>query len=1018
MESLDSKIEATNEPKRQACGAPDFIVSRKQLPIGYIETKDIGISLDRALKTDQLGRYLGQPNLILTDYLEFRWYVDGEHRLTCSLGKLDSNGDILPQPHVGDEFNQLLSGFLAANMPVVVGAKRLAVLMANAARTIRRAILEAFKSGVSGSRLHGQLDGFKAVLLHDLNEERFADMYAQTICYGLFAARCNAESDQKITRHSAAHFVPKTNPFLRKLFNEIAGADVDEEPHVWAVDDLLSLLNRTDIGSVWENRAHTDPVFHFYETFLEHYSPEERTLRGVFYTPQPVVGYIVRSVDQILKQSFMLTMGLADSSKTKVSINQMVEETEVSKKRKTKPAPQQLGLLEKDVHRVLILDPAVGTGTFLHTVVEHIHKYHVDSGQEGQWPSYVSEHLLPRIFGFEILMAPYAVAHMKLALQLRRTGYSLESKERVGVYLTNTLQAAQAASDLALVPLFAKEIADEANAATRIKRDLPIMVVLGNPPYSNFGMLNKSPWILDLLKDYKKGLNEKKLNLDDDFIKFIRFAQWRIEQSGAGILAFITNNTYLDAITRRRMRESLLEAFNDIYILNLHGSSKKEEISPDGAKDENVFDIRQGVAIGIFVKQPGMSTSSTARVHYAELWGSREKKYEFLNTYEVQSTSWRSIEAESPYFFFVPKVFNYAAEYDKFPSVSDDIFPAHNAGIQTKRDGFVYHFTREELRDTLEDVRTLDSAQIGKKYQLAPDGRDWRIDWAKADVEKGTGQVVRVLYRPFDHRWTFYTGKTKGFMAYPRAPLMRQALHSNLLLLTIRNARKGNVDSYFVADSPVDKDAVSPFDNCTFFPLYLYADYPPTELFGDAKPQREPNLSKTIIAELEAALDLRFVTDGKGDLKKTFGPEDVFAYIYAILYSPTFRKRYAESLSLDFPRIPAPNNGDVFQSLVRLGAQLISVHLLKSPTLMVETKYPIAGDDTVEDGHPLYFAPNSSDSRGENLHRGRVYINAEGSKSGGQYFEGHNSRNMELHNWRISGRTEMVKGPSGKTVSQ
>lgn len=991
VESFDPKAEATNEPKKQLCGAPDFIVSHKQLSIGYIETKDIGMSLDQALKTEQLGRYLGQPNLVLTDYLEFRWFVAGVHRQSAVLGGLDRDGEIYLQNEGIEAFESLMMGFLAAEMPVVSGAKELAVLMANSAQTIKRMICEALKSSVKSTRLREQLEGFKQVLLFDLNEERFADMYAQTISYGLFAARCNA--DQNITRHSAAHFVPKTNPFLRKLFNEIAGADLDDEPHVWAVDDLINLLNRTEIESVWKSRPHTDPIFHFYETFLEQYSPEERTQRGVFYTPQPIVNYIVRSVDQILKTRFELPAGLAESGKTKVPMREAFDESPSgkSKTRRSKQKvvrSQQLGLLEKEVHRVLILDPAAGTGTFLHSVIEQIYQYHKDRGQEGEWSSYVAEHLLPRIFGFELLMAPYAVAHMKLALQLKRTGYSLESRERVGIYLTNTLQAAQSASDLALVPLFAKEIADEANAATRIKRDLPIMVILGNPPYANFGMLNKSPWILDLLQDYKIGLKEKKLNLDDDFIKFIRFAQWRIEQSGSGVLAFITNNTYLDSITRRRMRESLLSSFTHIYVLDLHGSSKKEEVSPDGSKDENVFDIRQGVAIGIFVKEPE-SQSKCFTVHHADLWGTRESKYNYLNENQIQTTAWKLVEPESPYFFFVPKRFDYAAEYDKFPSVYDDIFPEHNAGIQTKRDGVVYQFTRAELDAVLKDFREMEPMALSEKYDLPPDGRDWRIEWAKTDIRKGSGRIISVVYRPFDHRWTLYTGKTKGFMAYPRAPLMRQALQPNLLLISVRNARKGNCDNYFVASSPVDKDSVSPFDNATFFPLYIYAEPGATELFGDEKPERKPNLSKKIIAQLESLLPLRFIADGKGDLKKTFGPEDVFGYIYGVLYSPTFRKRYAESLVLDFPRIPLTDNIETFRSLTALGSQLIAIHLLKTPTLMIQTKYPIAGSDVIANGFPKYFLPNTEDLRGEGVHRGRIYVNAgDGDLQKSQFFEG------------------------------
>jgi len=355
------------------------------------------------------------------------------------------------------------------------------------------------------------------------------------------------------------------------------------------------------------------------------------------------------------------------------------------------------------------------------------------------WSSYVSQHLLPRLFGFELLMAPYAVAHMKLGLQLAETGYEFKSNERLGVYLTNTLQVGFEGPTLP----FAQWLVEEAAAAGNVKYDFPVMVVIGNPPYSNFGMLNKGKWILNLLKDYKSGLNEKKLNLDDDFIKFIRFGQWRIEHTGYGILAFITNNTYIDGITHRRMRQSLMDAFSDIYILNLHGSSLKGEKSPGGSKDENVFDIRQGVAISIFVKRPGPIHHAT--VHHAELWGLRESKYIYLAEEDVATTQWITLEPKTPHYFFVPKEFEGLAEYELLPCVNE-IFPLHSAGIQTKRDKLVYHFTEEELRETLEDIRQLSIPELVHKYDLPPDGRDWTVKAAKMDVLNHVGTITQVAY--------------------------------------------------------------------------------------------------------------------------------------------------------------------------------------------------------------------------------------------------------------------------------
>jgi len=688
----------------------------------------------------------------------------------------------------------------------------------------------------------------------------------------------------------------------------------------------------------------------FYETFLAAYDQKMREARGIYYTPEPVVSYIVRSVDHILKTDFGLSDGLADSSKITIK------------------NPEGKG--KTDIHKVLILDPAVGTGTFLFCVIDLINESL--KGNKGLWSSYVSQHLLPRLFGFELLMAPYAVAHMKLGLQLAETGYDFKTDERLRIYLTNTLEEAH---ELTGLPLFTQWLAEEANAAGKVKQEAPVMVVLGNPPYSVTSQ-NKGAWISLLLKDYKKDLNEKKLNLDDDFIKFFRFAQWRIEQTGYGVLAFISNNTYLDGITHRRMRQSLMETFSNIYILNLHGSSKKNERCPDGSKDENVFDIQQGVSIGIFVRKSGKQ--GLAKVRHAELWGLREHKYARLSELDVADTEWCSIKPQTSHFFFVPKEFKRSGEYETLLSVTN-IFPAHNAGIQTKRDGLVYHFTKQELAKTLQDIKQLSSADLTHKYTLPPDGRDWTIKWAQNDVMRNAGTVTRVAYHPFDLRWTLYTGQTKGLMAYPRYPLMGNALKTNLLFLGIRNARRGNIDSFFVANTIADKDAVSPFDNATCFPLYLYSDVNETmDLFDTGKHSisakaRRPNLSRQFIEDCEARLAMTFVTDGKGNLKKAFGPEDVFNYMYAIFHSPTYRNRYAEYLKIDFPRLPLPSDHHLFRALCGLGAELTGLHLMEKHGPAI-SGYPAVGDNMVESVR--YTEP------GQGAAKGRAWINET------QYFEG------------------------------
>jgi predicted helicase len=595
LEGLVDRVTATNEPKRdEEVGAPDYIVKRGSVPLGYVEAKDIGKPLGKAERTPQLKRYLeGLGNLVLTDYLEFRWYVGGEHRLTARLGTAGEDGKVRRE-HGGElAVGNLLNGFLSVSAPVIGRPKDLAERMAGLARLIRDVIREAFRAEAEEGRLHVQYDGFRRVLLHDLTPDQFADMYAQTIAYGLFAARVNAPDDRAFTRQHAAYELPRTNPFLRRMFGEIAGPELDRRIE-WAVDDLAEVLSRADMAAVLRDfgkrTRREDPVVHFYETFLAAYDPKMREARGVYYTPEPVVSYIVRSVDHLLRTEFGLPEGLADTSKVRIP--------------NPDPGPRARKTKDLEVHRVQVLDPATGTGTFLYGVIDQIHAHLSERGQAGTWSAYVREHLLPRIWGFELLMAPYAVAHMKIGLQLKQLGYDFGSDERLGIYLTNALEEAHAMSDL---PLFAQVIADEANQASRVKTELPILVVIGNPPYSGISA-NMTPEIAASVDAYKtvdgKPLGERKHWLQNDYVKFIRFAQTRIERTGHGILGFITDNSYLDGPTFRGMRRSLMETFDDIYILDLHGNVKKRETSPGGGLDMNVFDITQGVAIVLAVKKP------------------------------------------------------------------------------------------------------------------------------------------------------------------------------------------------------------------------------------------------------------------------------------------------------------------------------------------------------------------------------------------------------------------------------
>lgn len=608
VESFAKKITATNEPKRICCGAPDFIVNIKDAPVGYIECKDIAVSLDEAEDTDQLKRYFASlGNLILTDYLEFRYYVAGQPTMQVTLARLDAKGRVKPLPGADEQLSGLFNAFLSARTPTITTPKDLAARMANIAKVIRDAIERAFELEDPAGTLHGEYESFRATILNEITPKQFADMYAQTVCYGMFSARVNVPDRKAATfsREHAAYDLPATNPFLREVFDYIAGTKLDASI-VWAVDLLADILRRCDMGEILSEFGKAireeDPVVHFYETFLAAYDPALRESRGVYYTPEPVVSYIVRSIDLILKRDFNCPAGLADHSKVNIEV----------------PDPDHKGRkVRREVHRVQILDPAAGTGTFLYKTIRLIHESL--SANRGVWAGengYVAQHLLPRLFGFELMMAPYAVAHLKLGWLLKDTGYDFAVAERLRVYLTNTLEEAEVVAGPLLA--LANQIAREANAASSVKTDCPIMVVLGNPPYSGLSA-NMNQWTDDLLKKklpvpngapsfYEcdgKPLGERKLWLQDDYVKFIRFAQYRIERTGYGVLGFITNHGYLDNPTFRGMRQSLMHTFDDIYVLDLHGNAKKKERCPDGSKDENVFDIMQGVAVCLMVRKPG-----------------------------------------------------------------------------------------------------------------------------------------------------------------------------------------------------------------------------------------------------------------------------------------------------------------------------------------------------------------------------------------------------------------------------
>ena len=928
-------IEASIEETGNKAGIPDFTVRKRDLLIGYVEAKDIGLDLDRTEKTEQLERYREAfPNLILTNYIEFRWYVEGRLKLKAFIGDLVNNNIQISSASNQRNTAELIEGFLSYSGEIISSPEDLAKQIARLTKAIRYAIEEALKREDEIGELHQLKRGFKEVLLPDLSDAAFADMYAQTISYGLFAARVGHAQNPGIypfDRRTAGLYIPATNPFLKRLFDTIVQTDAIAKIN-WAIDDLVQLLAQVNMGAILEKfgskTRQEDPVVHFYETFLAAYDSSLRKSRGVYYTPEPVVSFIVRSVDAILKNRFNLPLGLADNTKDKVT---------------QKP-------------RVQILDPATGTGTFLYGVVNQIYQNLEEMGLANSWNDYVQKNLLDRLYGFELLMAPYSIAHLKLGLQLQSLGYDFRAKERLGIYLTNTLDEALKQSEV----LFGQFVAKEANDASAIKRDTPIMVVLGNPPYSGHSA-NKGKWIDNLVRDYYQvdgvPLGERNPKyLQDDYVKFIRFGQWRINQTGFGILAFITNHGYIDNPTFRGMRQSLMQSFTDIYILDLHGNAKKKEVCPDGLPDQNVFDIQQGVSIGIFIKEPGKSTPAV--VNHAELWGNRCDKYAALNVLEIDNIDWKDAESQSPFYLFYPQKRTLLAEYNEGWKITE-IMLVNSTGVKTHRDHFVLDFELSALRKRIEDFRNIKIAdeEISQIYNIS-DTRDWKLSQKRRSLagnKNWESYFTECLYRPFDWRAYYHH---EDVVELPRQEVIRHILaKNNLVLITSRGVEvKRDYDQILCTHNIISNHTLCLKEVNNLFPLYLYPDTENEQ--GNLFTERTPNLSS------------KFLTAIREKLGYIPTPEAIFYYAYAIFHSPTYRQRYAEFLKIDFPRLPLTSNDQLFQALGKQGEELVKLHLMESKKLhKLITKYQGEGDNAVTQ---VTYKPAEQ----------RVYINKQ------QYFAG------------------------------
>ena len=925
----------THEPRRMEIGRPDFVVKvQSGAVLGYIEAEAPDKNLDALTGHAQAqnARFIKNlDNFLLTNFVDFRLYTDGTLRATAEVRSANS-------------IATLLDRFLGAQPMHIETPAVLAKHLARRTRELQTQIAATLKD--EGSDVYRMFDAFKATLLTTLSPDDFADMYAQTLAYGLFAARCTLPNATHFSRLTAANALPRSNPFLRQLFHLVASPTLAENV-TYVLDEIAVLLQNVStamLRTAFTTKTHSeDPVIHFYETFLAAYAPQRRVERGVYYTPPQVISYIVRSVDTLLKTQLKKRDGLADDD-------------------------------------TLILDPATGTGGFLVAVLSHIREYVTETYGSGEWTRYVNAELVRRLFGFELLVAPYTIAHLKMSLFLQTQGW--QADERLRIYLTNTLEEPVEKESYA----FAGFISDEANAAVSVKKDAPILAILGNPPYQRESAnpsrdsKGKLTFIGQLIEDYKQvdgkviGGRDQKRPVQSDYVKFVRWGQWRIKQSGEGVMGYIVNNSFLDGQVFRGMRQSLMNSFNAIYLLNLHGNSRRKEEVPLGQADQNVFDIQQGVAILLCVK--ARENSAPAAVFYADLWGTREEKYRALSESDVHTTEWTELKPTSPHYLFVPQETAHLAEYERGWEISD-IFPQSSTGIFTSRDKVTIHRTPEQVRDVVTDFLSLSETEVREKYGVK-DSKNWTVRAAQADLGNHPdidGHITPIRYRPFDTRYTYYTGQSNGFHTYPAPKMSPHLLAGKNVSLTVhRGVRSADWQHAMVTDGITEKSYLSNKSEPTahVFPLYVYPEplalcvcrvvrspvwqhalvtdditekcyvsnrgsessqiFPlylnPHPEASALTTERYLNLNPDFLKAFSAALELP-QADASG-LPQGVAAEEIFAYIYAVLFRPSYRERYNEFLKYGFPRIPLPKNIAHFRKMAELGQALINWHLGRS----------------------------------------------------------------------------------------
>lgn len=905
------KTKVTVLPKQTEAGNPDFRVwDGDHFIVGYIEAKPPGTNLDQVETSEQLERYLNTfPNVILTDFYEFRLYRNGVEIDRVIIGRYFTAKTLKTTPQLEniEAFEKLASQFFSFKLPKTFTAENLAVELAKRTRFLRDQVIAEELKETDGQRseIYGYYQAFQKYLIPSLTPAQFADLYSQTITYGLFAARTRTEGD--FNRKLAFEYIPHTTGILRDVFRYISLGQLPEQMEV-IVDDITAVLNAAEITSIldqyYKEGRGEDPIVHFYETFLNQYDPATRERRGVYYTPEPVVKYIVKSVHHLLKTRFNLRDGLAD------------------------PA-------------VTVLDPAAGTLTFPAEAIRLAVNEYVEKYGEGGKQELIRSQVLKNYFALELMMAPYAIGHMKMSYLLESLGYHLQGDDSFQLYLTNTLEM----EDIEQITIPGiSSLSEESRLAGKVKRE-PVLVIMGNPPYSGSSS-NRNDWTEILLKEDLDGaqsyytvdgepLGERNPKmLQDDYVKFLRFAQWKIHKAGQGIVAMITNHSYLDNPTFRGMRQSLMKTFDEMYILDLHGNSLKKETAPDGGKDENVFDIRLGVAISFFVKN-AIRANTSSIIKYGNVFGTRDNKYSFLNKTQIGSTKWEDVKPSSYSYNLSPRDRSGEKTFYKFPSITD-IFPIYSTGIKTHRDSFVLDFEKSNLLRRISQFRDLSIPDelIRKTYNLH-DTSSWKLAESRsvlAKVDNWENFVQPCHYRPFDILNLFFH---PCLVDRPRFDVMRHMLEKNIGLITVRQVAEGIFNHCLVSEYVIDNRITLSSKGIGFlFPLYLYKDLSKRDLFSNIQKDKEPNFSVNIHKRIVTAFG------------KQITPEELFYYIYGILHCENYRTIYKDFLKVDFPRIPFTTKIDIFKLYGEFGKKLCDLHLLNSQWLdKTVIKYQGQGTD-------------------------------------------------------------------------